>query len=67
MCKEVDGEVTTQKTPTGLPPPGQKHPLPDDPVIPPKHFTKLSNIPNPLEGKEIFIDIPLSDLSESIQ
>jgi len=61
MCKEVDGEVNPH-LPEGLPPPGQKHPLPDDPIVAPKHATKMVIAPNPLVQQESFGDLPLSDI-----
>ena len=66
MCKETDNvePIIPFKTPIGLPDPGTKTAIPDDPIIPPRHKTKFSQLPNPLEGITNFPEIDLSPISD---
>jgi len=68
MCKEVDGAESSVpfKTPVGLPDPGTGLATQENAIAPTRHVTRLSVMPNPLEGKDVFQEIDLSPMSDNV-
>ncbi|EAY04261.1 hypothetical protein TVAG_390310 [Trichomonas vaginalis G3] len=67
MCKEADqsGEPEVTRIPSGIPEPGQKPGLPENPLNPTRHLTKYSTQNTNLDGKDELPDLELSEVTDS--
>lgn len=67
MCKEadVDAGENNGRIPLGMPEPGMRPALPENPLNPTRHLTKYSTMHTNFDGKDELPDLELSEVTDS--